>query len=362
MIESNNSNAVDFINDFRSNLFQDEVYVFTPNGDLKVLPAGATALDFAFEIHSEVGYHCLGAKVNQKLVPISHKLVNGDQVEILTSSKQKPTEDWLKIVVSGKAINKIRESLREDKKLLATEGKEILARKAKQIKLDLSEETMVELRTHFKVKTNLELHFRIGTGVIAPQDIKKFKELKDAGFNTQVPTLAPSTILDGKSLERELKKIRGTESDMLLIGEDLDSIKYTFAKCCNPIQGDDVFGFVTVTEGIKIHRTTCPNAVELMSNYGYRIIKAKWTNQKEVAFLAGLRFTGTDRLGIVNDISKIISNDLKVNMRSITIQTDDGIFDGQIMLYVNDTIHLDALINKLKKVQGIVSVFRFDGN
>jgi GTP pyrophosphokinase len=175
-------------------------------------------------------------------------------------------------------------------------------------------------------------------------------------------TPAAAPILDSKSFERELKKIRGTESDMLMIGEDLDLIKYTFAKCCNPIQGDDVFGFVTVAEGIKIHRTTCPNAVELMSNYGYRIIKTKWTNQKEVAFLAGLRFTGTDRMGLVNDITKIISNDLKVNMRSITIQTDDGIFDGQIMLFVNDKEHLEGLINKLKKVSGIVSVFRFDGN
>jgi len=217
-----------------------------------------------------------------------------------------------------------------------------------------------ELRNYFKVKTNLELHFRVGKEAIETHDLKKFKELKDTGVNMLTPAAAP--ILDSKSFERELKKIRGTESDMLMIGEDLDLIKYTFAKCCNPIQGDDVFGFVTVAEGIKIHRTTCPNAVELLSNYGYRIIKTKWTNQKEVAFLAGLRFTGTDRMGLVNDITKIISNDLKVNMRSITIQTDDGIFDGQIMLFVNDKEHLEGLINKLKKVQGIVSVFRFDGN
>lgn len=363
MIETNDGNAIDFINDFRSNLFHDEVYVFTPKGDLKVLPAGATALDFAFDIHSKVGAQCLSAKVNGKLVPLSHKLTNGDQIEVLTSSRQKPSADWLKFVVSSKAINKIKEALKEEKKALANEGKEIVARKAKQLKLDLSEEVIQDLKTYFKVKTNLELFCRFGAGTILPQELKKFKEVRDSGeplVATTPANIKEQGFADSKTFEKELKKIRGAGADMLVIGEDMDQIKYTFGKCCNPIHGDEVFGFVTVNDGIKIHRTNCPNAVELMSNYGYRIIKAKWTNQKELAFLAGLRITGNDRMGLVNDLTKIISNDLKVNMRSITIDTNDGIFEGHIMLFVHDTDHLNTLINRLRRVAGIVNVFRFD--
>jgi GTP pyrophosphokinase len=355
MIENQDGSAIEFVNDFRNNLFSEEVYVFTPKGDLKILPAGSTALDFAFDIHTKVGAACLGAKVNNKLVPISYKLHNGDQIEILTSSKQKPSEDWLKIVVTSKAVAKIKDSLKEQKKLVAIEGKEIVERKVKQLKLDLSEEVMAELRAYFDCKTNLDFFYLVGRGSIDPGQIKKFREEK-----VKRETLSPTVIHDAKSFEKEIKKVRGVESDQLLIGENMDKIDYTLAKCCNPIPGDDVFGFVTVNEGIKIHRTSCPNAVELMSNYGYRIIKAKWTNQKELAFLAGLRITGTDRIGLVQDVTRVISNDLRVNMRSISIDTDENIFEGKIMLFVHDTAHLDQLIRKLTKVDGVVKVDRFD--
>ncbi|HOY95296.1 MAG TPA: RelA/SpoT family protein [Catalimonadaceae bacterium] len=355
MIENQDGSAIEFVNDFRNNLFSEEVYVFTPKGDLKILPAGSTALDFAFDIHTKVGASCLGAKVNNKLVPISYKLHNGDQIEILTSSKQKPSEDWLKIVVTSKAVAKIKDSLKEQKKLVAIDGKEIVERKVKQLKLDLSEEVMAELRAYFDCKTNLDFFYLVGRGSIDPGQIKKFREEK-----VKRETLSPTVIHDAKSFEKEIKKVRGVESDQLLIGENMDKIDYTLAKCCNPIPGDDVFGFVTVNEGIKIHRTSCPNAVELMSNYGYRIIKAKWTNQKELAFLAGLRITGTDRMGLVQDVTRVISNDLRVNMRSISIDTDENIFEGKIMLFVHDTAHLEQLIRKLTKVDGVVKVDRFD--
>lgn len=355
MIEGQDGSAIEFVNDFRNNLFAEEVYVFTPKGDLRILPAGSTALDFAFDIHSKVGASCLGAKVNNKLVPISYKLLNGDQIEILTSGKQKPTEDWLKIVITSKAISKIKDSLKEQKKLVALDGKEIVQRKIKQLKLELTESIMAELRAFFDCRTNLDFYYMVGKGLIDPGQIKKFREEKARQEGKPAPV-----IHDAKTFEKEIRKVRGVESDQLLIGENMDKIDYTLARCCNPIPGDDVFGFVTVDEGIKIHRTSCPNAVELMSNYGYRIIKAKWTNQKELAFLAGLRITGTDRMGLVQDVTRVISNDLRVNMRSISIDTNESIFEGKIMLFVRDTGHLEQLIRKLEKVEGVVRVDRFD--
>jgi GTP pyrophosphokinase len=347
--------AIEFVEDFRNNLFNDEVFIFTPKGELKTLPNGATALDFAFDIHSEIGVHCLGAKVNQKLVPLNYILHNGDQVEILTSKKQKPNEDWLKFVVTSKAKSRIKEFMREDEKRFILLGKEITDRKLHLLKLDNHPEIVVQLRAFFDCKTNNEFYYKIGKGLIPAQQLKKFKAER-----TERHLQEKDKVVDNKSFEKELTKIRGVNSDMLLIGENMDKIDYVLAKCCNPIPGDDVFGFVTVNEGIKIHRTTCPNAVELMSNYGYRIIKAKWTSQQELAFLAGIRITGSDRVGLVKDVTTVISNELKVNMRSITIDSNAGVFEGQIMLFVHDTKHLDILIEKLRKVQGIMNVVRFD--
>lgn len=353
----NNESAVEFVDDFRSNFFNEEVFVFTPKGELRTLPRGATALDFAFDIHTEIGAKCLGAKVNQKLVPINYILSNGDQVEILTSNKQRPNQDWLRFAVSSKAKSKIKEILKEEKKAAASEGKEIVRRKLKQMKVDLNSEILEKLTSYFKVKTPLDLYYQVGEGTIPATSIKKFKDELDA---QSVST--KSKISDAKSFSRTVSKLKGESQDLLLIGDDMDILDYKLAKCCNPIPGDDVFGFVTVNEGIKIHRTNCPNAPELMANYGYRIVQAKWMPRKELAYLSGLKVIGTDRLGLINDITKVISAELKVNMRSLSIDTEGGIFEGNIMLYVHDKSHLDTLIKKLEKVSGVVKVTRFDSD
>jgi GTP diphosphokinase / guanosine-3',5'-bis(diphosphate) 3'-diphosphatase len=356
LLERQDLTALEFVDDFRGNLFNEEVFVFTPKGELKTLPFGATALDFAFDIHTDIGSKCIGAKVNQKLVPINHVLKNGDQVEILTSSKQKPNEDWLRIVVSTKAKSRIKDSLREDRKHVAVDGKEILLRKLKQLKIEDTARTYDQLRSHFNAPSNFELFYRIGKGEIALPDLKKFKENQTSPIKSR-----PFTPVDeGKVVNDEISKIKGRFDDILLIGEDMDVVEYKLAKCCTPIPGDEVFGFVTVSEGIKIHRTNCQNASELLAKHGNRVVKAKWTSQHEVAFLTGLKVVGTDRVGLINDVSKIISEELKVNMSSISFRSDKGIFDGEIMLYVNDTRHLDLLIGKLEKVEGVVKVYRFD--
>jgi guanosine-3',5'-bis(diphosphate) 3'-pyrophosphohydrolase len=358
LLESNDGNAIEFMDDFRGNLFHEEVFVFTPKGELKVLPFGSTALDFAFEIHTQVGAKCIGAKVNQRLVPISHKLKNGDQVEILTSNKQKPTEDWLSIVVTSRAKAKIKDAIREEKKSAILDGREIVQRKLKQMKMEFTSENIEKLRAYFELKTANEFYYRVGNGTIDPTTIKSFKEFKESQKLKNRGT--HEKVKDESSFTKEIKSLKGPDHDQLLIGEDMDVVDYVLAKCCNPIPGDDVFGFVTVNEGIKIHRTSCPNALELLSNHGNRVIKARWTSQKEIAFLAGLRIVGTDRVGLINDLTKVISNELKVNMRSITVDSDAGIFEGTIKLYVNNTGHLDKLITNLTKVEGILKVARFD--
>ncbi|WP_134201951.1 bifunctional (p)ppGpp synthetase/guanosine-3',5'-bis(diphosphate) 3'-pyrophosphohydrolase [uncultured Algoriphagus sp.] len=358
MLESNEGNAIEFMDDFRGNLFQEEVFVFTPKGDLKVLAFGSTALDFAFEIHTEVGARCIGAKVNQKLVPITHKLKNGDQVEILTSNKQKPSEDWLNHVVTSRAKAKIKDALREEKKSAIVDGREIVQRKLKQMKMEFSSETVEKLRAYFELKTANDFYYKVGKGIIDPTTIKSFKDFRE---NQKLKHKAiQEKVRDESTFTKEIKSLKGPDHDQLLIGEDMDVVDYILAKCCNPIPGDDVFGFVTVNEGIKIHRTSCPNALELLSNHGNRVIKARWTSQKEIAFLAGLHIVGTDRVGLINDVTKVISSELKVNMRSITVDSDAGIFEGTIKLYVHSTEHLETLVKNLKEVEGIIKVTRFD--
>lgn len=357
LLEQNNHSALDFVDDFRGNLFSEEVFVFTPRGELKTLPYGATALDFAFEIHTQVGSKCIGAKVNNKLVPINYVLKNGDQIEILTSQKQKPHEDWLRFVVTSKAKSRIKEELKEDKKKSAEDGKEILQRKLRQLKEDATQQLLEQMLEHFKVPTHFDLYFRIGSGFINTADIKRFVENKPSSPIRSKPNLP---VADAQLIEQEIARTKGRYDDILLVGEDMDVVDYKLAKCCTPIPGDDVFGFVTVSEGIKIHRTNCPNAPELLSHHGNRVVKAKWTSQHEVAFLTGLNIKGTDRVGLINDVSKVISEELKVNMSSMSIHTDSGIFEGEIMLYVNDTRHLEQLIGKLEKVEGVVKVSRFD--
>jgi GTP pyrophosphokinase len=356
-LEHNDYSALDFVDDFRGNLFSEEVFVFTPRGELRTLPYGATALDFAFEIHSEIGSKCIGAKVNSKLVAINYVLKNGDQIEILTSQKQKPHEDWLRFVVTSKAKSRIKDVLKEGKKKAADVGKEIILRKLKQLRVEPTQVMLEQMREYFKSPTNFDLDYRVGRGFITSADIKRFKDYKPSSPLKTKPALR---VADARTIEQEITKIKGRYEDILLIGEDMDVVDYKLAKCCTPIPGDDVFGFVTVNEGIKIHRTTCPNSPELLANHGNRVVKAKWTSQHEVAFLTGLKIRGTDRVGLINDISKIISDELKVNMSSVSIHTDSGIFEGEIMLYVNDTRHLEQLISKLEKVEGVVKVSRFD--
>ena len=355
-LTQDDSSAIEFVNDFRSNLFNEEVFAFTPKGDLKILPNGSTALDFAFEIHTEVGMHCIGAKVNQKLVPINYQLKNGDQVEVLTSGKQKPSEDWLRFVVSSKARSKIKSGLKEGMKRIANDGKEIVIRKLKQMKLEPTVAVYDDLKTYFSEKTEFDFFYKVGAGIIPAKDIKNFRqEKKVTPRKRQI-----SKIDDANSFQKQLSKVKGGKQDILLIGEDMDLVDYKLAKCCNPIPGDDVFGYVTVGEGIKIHRTSCPNAPELLSKHGNRIVKAKWASRHAKDFLVGLEIIGTDRVGLIKDITEIISNELKVNMRSITVDTDTGIFEGNIELYINDAKGLDKLIQKLRRVNGVVKVNRFD--
>ncbi len=355
MLDQSNTSAIEFVDEFKHNLFNEEVFVFTPKGELKKLPGGSTALDFAFEIHTQIGAKCIGAKVNQKLVPINYKLKIGDQVEILTSKKQKPSDDWLNFVVTSKARQRIKDELKEQKKSDALEGKEIVLRKLKQIKLDLTNEIVDKLLNLFNLKSALDLYYLVGTGKIDPKNIKKIKNPVE-----KRPAFVPQKISDAASVEKQIKAATGETRDILLIGEDMDIIPYTLSPCCNPIAGDDVFGFVTTHEGIKIHRINCPNATELLSKHGHRVVKAKWTSQSEVSFLAGLKIRGTDRVGIINDVSKIISDELKVNMRSVSIESENGIFEGSIQLYVHDTTHLELLKKKLEKLKGVEEVLRFD--
>ena len=353
LLNNPESNALDFLDDFKMNLFSDEIFIFTPKGALMQLPSNATALDFAFEIHSDLGAKCIGAKVNHKLVPLSYQLQNGDQVEIITSNKQTPKEDWLNFVITAKAKSKIKSSLKDEKRRIADEGREILDRKLKSLKIPSTIENINKITHFFKLHASQDFLYQIAKGGIDIGDLKDYVNYEKNAEYKPFERTDPAEFV---------KKIKSEEVDTLLIGEDLQKIDYKLSTCCNPIPGDDVFGFVTVGEGIKIHRTSCPNATKLMSNFGYRIVKARWNSQKQLAFLTGLNITGIDDVGLINKITTIISNDFKVNMRSITVDSHEGIFDGSIMVYVNDTHHLNNLIAKLKQVNGVTDVRRFDSD
>jgi GTP diphosphokinase / guanosine-3',5'-bis(diphosphate) 3'-diphosphatase len=356
LLEKPEGNALDFIDDFKLNLFAEEIYVFTPKGELKTLPYSSTALDFAFDIHTDVGVKCIGAKVNQRLVPLSYTLKSGDQVEVITSKKQLPKEDWLKYVVTAKAKSRIKDALKAEKKKLAREGQHLLEKKLSQLHIPVTQENLSQAM-HFYKCTNLHDFFhRIAVGNI---DLKKLKEAEVSNGKIELKHQEDKKT-DKKNFEKLIHTVRGLDSNMLVIGENLDHIDYKLSACCNPIPGDEVFGFVTVNDGIKIHRINCPNAIELMSNYGYRIVKARWTSQELIAFLAGIKISGIDNMGIVNNITKIISEELNVNMRSIGFESHDGVFEGIVMVYVHDTNHLKNLISKLKKVEGVNTVERID--
>jgi GTP pyrophosphokinase len=350
MLENPDPNALEFMDDFKLNLFADEMFVFTPKGDMKTLPVGATALDFAFEIHTKVGEHCIGAKVNHKLVPLSHELASGDQVEILTSNKQSPKDDWLNFVITAKAKSKIKSSLKDQRKKIAEDGKEIMHRKFERHRLSFDNNTINEFCNFLKLPSSQELFYRASLGNVDIKEIKDFVKHRQDGHKQRK---------QDTKIEQLVTSARG-KTDMLVIGDDMQKLDYSIAPCCNAIPGDDVFGFITINEGIKIHRVNCPNAIKLLSNYAYRVVKAKWTNDQLISFLAGLKITGTDEIGIVNNITKVISNENNVNMRSINFDTDDGLFEGTIMVFVHDTKHLNHLIENLKKVKGVAKVERID--
>src|ERR1051325_3703125 len=321
IIKNPDSSALDFITDFRLNLYSQEIYVFTPKGQLKRLPSGSTALDFAFDIHTDIGMTCIGAKVNHKLVPLSHKLNTGDQVEIITSKKQKPNEDWLNFVATGKAKAKIKNALKEELRQQAAEGKEMLERRLRALKVDFSSDLLNDLALFYKTPGVMELYTDIASKKI---DLKNLPKEQFNGNRLIIPK-EPERKDKSESLEEAVRNTLNKNAELLIFGDNLDKIDYKFAHCCNPIPGDDVFGFITINEGIKIHKTNCPNATQLMSNYGYRIIKTRWNKAHEISFLTELKVSGIDDVGVMQKITNIISGEMKLNMRSISFDTKDGI-------------------------------------
>jgi len=354
-LQNPEADALDFISDFKLDLFSKEIYVFTPKGDPRVLAAGSTALDFAFDVHTEIGLQCIGAKVNHKLVPISHVLANGDQIEIITSKKQKPTEDWLKFTTTTRARSKIKSHLKEEKRRIAEDGREILNRKLRSYKIPSNKETVHQIAHFFDYRDVLNFLFDV-----AQKKIVKLERLKNVTFKGNELIIEKEERLPKKEFSDADIKKKSSKKELLLFGDLGGDIEYTFANCCNPIPGDDVFGFITINQGIKIHRHNCPNASQLLANYSYRVIKTRWTNQKQIAFLAGIKITGLDDMGIISKLTKIISERLKINMRSIQVDAKDGIFEGKMMVFVDDTKQLDKLISEIKKLEGVINVTRFE--
>ena len=355
-LESSASNAVDFVEDFKLNLYSKEIYVFTPKGEIKSLPKGATSLDFAFSIHSEIGVKTRGTRVNGKLVPLNHVLSSGDQVEIITSANQKPTSQWLDYVTTSRAKNKIKNVLNENTKKIAEEGKEILTRKLRHLKVTLNENTVNELVNFFKLQTSLDLFYRAGIGTIENQQLKDFAAQKS---NTLVNFFKKTIKRTPTSQPEQISKNEISKKfDMLVFGVEQDKLDYVLSPCCNPIPGDDVFGFITINEGIKVHRKDCPNAISLQSNYAYRIIQAKWIDSSQEEFKAVLKITGMDTLGLTNELTKVISNQMHVNIQSIALNSEAGIFNGQVTVVVQNNTILKKLIENIKKVDGIDKVTR----
>ena len=351
LMENPNGDAMDFINDFKLNLFSDEIYIFTPKGDLRVLPTGATILDFAYDIHTDIGDKCIGAKVNNRLVPLSYQLVSGDQVEIITSSKQKPNEEWTRFVVTARAKQKIKSSLNEERNRIAQDGREILERKFKQHNIRFISENISVLEKFYKMPGATELYYRIAKSKI---DLTKLRELEN---NNGILQIEKKVVRKTKKKEDIFSKIDG-KKDTILIGDDFKSIEYTMASCCDPLPGDKVFGFVTINDGIKIHRYSCPNAEHLLSKMAYRCIKATWKNSDLKENIAKITVHGIDRMGIVNKLTEIVSNQQNINMKSISFETEDGIFEGNLTVMVYDTEHLEQLMRKFEQVEGVQRVIR----
>jgi len=348
--------GIDFLQDFKTSFLAEEIYVYTPKGDVKMLPINSSALDFAFYIHTAIGSKCIGAKVNHKLVPISHKLRSGDQIEIITSNKQKPSEDWLNSVVTAKAKNSIKDALREEKKIIAEEGKYTLQRKLEGIGAQYNTYNIDQIMFYYKLASQLDLLFKIATKTIDLKELKLFQVIGDKIEAPKPVNLSPEINLENPALKTASKK----DSELIIFGESSDKIKYTLGKCCNPIPGDDVFGFVSTGKGLIIHRNNCPNATQLLANYGHRVVKTKWAKNKEISFLTGLSIIGLDDVGVVNKITHIISGELKINIAALTIESKEGLFKGTIKVYVHDKDELEELVTRIKSLNGIQQVMRFD--
>ena len=354
-LENNEADAVDFVEQFKLNLYSKEIFVFSPKGDLKSLPKGATPLDFAFSIHTEVGMKTRGAKVNGKLVPLSYELTSGNRVEILTSENAKPNSNWLDYSTTARARSKIKSALNADKKEIGEDGKEILRRKLKQLKITLNEKSVNEMVNYFKLKTSLDLFYRVGLGTIDNGMLKSYASSRSNALVSYLKnkiTRKPDTPKDVDKEEITSKY------DMLVFGKEEEKLDYTHAKCCNPIPGDKVFGFLTINDGIKVHKKNCPNAVSLQSNYAYRIMQAKWIDSSHQEYTSQIVLSGLDNLGLVNDVTKVISSNMHVNMKSLNFSSDDGIFKGKITVVVKNKAMLKKLMENLKKINGIDKVTR----
>ena len=354
-LETQSLNAVDFVENFKLNLYSKEIYVFTPKGDLKSLPKDATALDFAFSIHTDVGLKCRGAKVNGKLMPLSHQLKSGDQIEVITTTTNKPNSRWLDFVITARAKGKIRAALKEEEKLISEEGKAILMRKLRHLKISFNEKTINELVNYFKLRTSFDLFFRIGNGAIDNSQLKSFVSMR----NSKILNFFKAK-LRRNTVSKEVLNIEEVSHkyDSLVFGKEEQKLDYKSSKCCNPISGDKVFGFVTINDGIKVHKKNCSNAISLQSNYAYRIMSAKWIDSTKQDFKVILEIGGVDNQGMANDVTRIISNNMGVFIHSINIKGNEGVFDGKISISVKNSSQLNRLIKNLQKIEGIKKVER----
>ena len=354
VLNHDNEHAVDFVEDFKLNFYSKEIYVFTPNGDLKSLKSGSSALDFAFHVHTDIGIKTRGSRVNGKLVPLSHTLKSGDQVEIITSENVKPNVNWLNFVETSKAKSKIKSSLNDEKKRISLDGKEILERKLRQLKIKLDDKVSGQMMKFFRINASNDLFYKIGNGSIDNKQIKSFA----TDYNSYLGFFKRKIGSNNTKIDKISDSANLIKFDKLVFGKEKEMLKYSIANCCNPIPGDIVFGFVSVKEGIKVHKKDCPNSIALRSNYAYRIIAANWIDSENHEFNAQIQISGIDDIGLINNITSLISNSMNVNMNRISFETNDGTFSGFISVEVKNRVILRKLLKKLSSIYGIEKVSR----
>jgi GTP pyrophosphokinase len=354
VLENNTGNAVDFVEDFKLNLYAEEIFVFTPKGDLKSLPQGATALDFAFAIHTDIGKKTRGIHVNDKLVPLSEILQSGDQIDVITSENIKPSKNWLDFVVTSKARSIIKSSLNEEKKERAEEGKEILRRKLKQLKIKSNDKTINQMLLFFEFQNSQDLYYRVAIGTLDNKQLKKFA----SEYHNSLLNFFKKRIRSKSSLIKKEANVITEKFDKLIFGKEKKKLTYTFVTCCKPIPGDSIFGFITVNQGIKVHHKECPNALALQSNFANQILTAKWIDSSSEEYTAILKLTGIDEKGLVNEVTKMISNNLNVNIHKINFDSEDHFFTGIIHVSVPNKNILNKLVQNLSKLKGIDKIVR----